>query len=162
MAFQSTIYTKQALGKPGTISRLNPCDKIPVIAEGNDVVAGGFVLEGTDPETQVIGLSATTSSATAVAGLAVYEQFQVMLNGVSGLNSTKINAGENLVKLRKGYAYVISSTASTHGQVVGVDPATGTIETANDAASLSSGYIDTGWKVETGNAANQVCEIYNI
>ena len=162
MAFQSTIYTKQALGKPGTIARLNPIDKIPVVAEGNDVVAGGFVLEGTNPETQVIGLSASTSEATAVAGVAVFEQFQVMLNGVSGLNSTKINAGENLAKVRKGYVYVVSATASTHGQVVGVDPATGTIKTADDAASLDSGYIDTGWKVETGNAAGQVCEIYNI
>lgn len=162
MAFQSTIYTKQALGKPGTISRLNPCVKIPVIAEGSAVVAGGFVLEGTNPETQVIGLSASTSSATAVAGLAVYEQFQPAVAGLSNLNSLKINEGENLVKLLKGYAFIVCPTASTHGQVVGVDPATGAIETADDAASLTSGYIDTGWKVETGAAADQVCEIYNI
>lgn len=162
MAFQSTIYSKQALGKPGTISRQNPLVKIPVIAEGNAVVAGGFVLEGTDPETQVIGLSATTSSATAVAGIAVFEQFQPALNGLDGLNTLKINEGENVAKVLKGYVYVTSSTASTHGQVVGVDPATGTIATADDAASLDSGYIDTGWKVETGNAAGQVCEIYNI
>ena len=119
-------------------------------------------MEGTNPENQVIGLSATTSSATAVAGLAVFEQFQPAVAGLSNLNSLKINEGENLVKLIKGYAYIISPTASTHGQVVGVDPATGTIETADDAASLSSGYIDTGWKVETGGAADQVCEIYNI
>ena len=162
MAFQSTIYSKQALGKQGTVSLLNPLVKIPVIAEGNAVIAGGFVLEGTNPETQVIGLSATTSSATAVAGVAVFEQFQPALNGLSGLNSVKINEGENLAKVLKGYVYVVSATASTHGQVVGVDPATGTIKTANDAASLDSGYIDTGWKVETGNAAGQVCEIYNI
>lgn len=162
MAFQSTIYSKQALGKPGTVSRLNPLVKLPAIAEGDAVVAGGFVLEGTNPELQVIGLDATTSSATAVAGVAVFEQFQPALNGLDGLNTLKINEGENLAKVVKGYVYVKSSTASTHGQVVGVDPATGTIATANDAASLASGYIDTGWKVETGNAAGQVCEIYNI
>lgn len=162
MAFQSTIYSKQALGKPGTISRQNPLVKIPVIAEGDAVVAGGFVLEGTNPELQVVGLSASTSSATAVAGLAVYEQFQPAVAGLADLNSLKINEGENLAKLLKGYAYIICPTASTHGQVVGVDPATGDIETADDAASLTSGYIDTGWKVETGNAAGQVCEIYNI
>ncbi len=56
---QSQVYINQALGQPGTISRLNPIDKIPVVAEGSAVVAGGFVFEGTDPETQVIGCSAS-------------------------------------------------------------------------------------------------------
>ena len=42
---QSQVYINQALGQPGTISRLNPIDKIPVVAEGDAVVAGGFVLD---------------------------------------------------------------------------------------------------------------------
>lgn len=161
MAFQDTIYTKQALGKPGTISRLNPIDKIPVIAEGDAVVAGGFVFEGTNPETQVIGCSSATSSKTAddVAGVAVFEQFQATLNGIAGINTLKVNEGENVVKVRKGYVYVKSTTASTHGDAVYVDPATGDIKAASSAVS---DYIDTGWKVETGNAAGQVCEIYKI
>lgn len=155
MAFQSTIYSNQALGKPGTIARLNPIDKVPRVAE-KDVVAGGFVFEGTNPELQVVGASSDTSALTAVAGVAVFEKMQWNNSGAATLN---INDGEELALVRKGYVYVISSTASTYGQVVGVDPATGTIETADDAASLSSGYIDTGWVVETGNAAGQVCEI---
>jgi hypothetical protein len=162
MSFQSTIYSTQALGKQGTVSRLNPLVKIPVVAEGNAVVAGGFVLEGTNPETQVIGLSASTSSATAVAGVAVFEKMQPAINGLNGLNGVQLNEGEELAKVIKGYVYVKPTTASVHGQVVGVDPATGEIQTANDAASLASGFIDTGWKVETGAAAGQVCEIFNI
>lgn len=162
MSFQSTIYSTQALGKQGTVSRLNPLVKIPVVAEGNAVVAGGFVLEGTNPETQVIGLSASTSSATAVAGVAVFEKMQPAINGLNGLNGVQLNEGEELAKVIKGYVYVKPTTASAHGQVVGVDPATGEIQTANDAASLASGFIDTGWKVETGAAAGQVCEIFNI
>lgn len=162
MSFQSTIYSTQALGKQGTVSRLNPLVKIPVVAEGNDVIAGGFVLEGTNPQTQVIGLSADTSDATAVAGVAVFEKMQPAINGLNGLNGVKLNEGEELAKVLKGYVYVKPTTASTHGQVVGVDPATGEIQTANDAASLASGFIDTGWKVETGAAAGQVCEIFNI
>lgn len=162
MSFQSTIYSTQALGKQGTVSRLNPLVKIPVVAEGNAVVAGGFVLEGTNPETQVIGLSASTSSATAVAGVAVFEKMQPAINGLNGLNGVQLNEGEELAKVIKGYVYVKPTTASTHGQVVGVDPATGEIQTANDAASLASGFIDTGWVVETGAAAGQVCEIFNI
>lgn len=162
MSFQSTIYSTQALGKQGTVSRLNPLVKIPVVAEGNDVIAGGFVLEGTNPQTQVIGLSAATSSATAVAGVAVFEKMQPAINGLNGLNGVKLNEGEELAKVLKGYVYVKPTTASSHGQVVGVDPATGEIQTANDAASLASGFIDTGWKVETGAAAGQVCEIFNI
>lgn len=162
MSFQSTIYSTQALGKQGTVSRLNPLVKIPVVAEGNDVIAGGFVLEGTNPQTQVIGLSADTSDATAVAGVAVFEKMQPAINGLNGLNGVKLNEGEELAKVLKGYVYVKPTTASSHGQVVGVDPATGEIQTANDAASLASGFIDTGWKVETGAAAGQVCEIFNI
>ena len=155
MAFQSTIYSSQALGKPGTIARLNPIEKVPVVAE-KDVVAGQFVFDGTIPGKQVVGASSDTSSATAVAGIAVFEKMQWNATGTATLN---INDGEELALVRRGYVYVISSTASSYGQVVGMDPATGTIKTANDAASLDSGYIDTGWVVETGNAANQVCEI---
>ena len=155
MAFQSTIYSSQALGKPGTIARLNPIDKVPRVAE-SDVVAGKFVFEGTDPEKQVVGASASTSEATAVAGIAVFEKMQWNATGAPTLN---INDGEELALVRSGYVYVKSTTASTYGQVVGMDPATGDIKTANDAASLASGYIDTGWVVETGNAAGEVCEI---
>ena len=128
MAFQSTIYSSQALGKPGTIARLNPIDKVPVVAEAN-VVAGGFVFEGTNPETQVIGCSAATSSklATDIAGVAVFEKMQWNAGGQATLH---INNGEELAKVRSGYVYVISATQSTHGQVVGVDPATGEIRTA--------------------------------
>ena len=74
MAFQNQVYINQALGKPGTIARLNPIDKIPVVAEGANVTAGGFVFEGTDPEVQVIGCSTATASKNAadVAGVFVF------------------------------------------------------------------------------------------
>lgn len=171
---QSQVYINQALGQPGTISRLNPIDKIPVVAEGSAVVAGGFVFEGTDPETQVIGCSADTASKTAadVAGVAVLEGFQLVLGNVTGMT---INEGHELAKVRKGYVYVVSNTASTHGQNVIVNPSTGVIETQNitytttvsgssleTTSDIKSGFIDTGWLVETGGAAGQVCEIYKI
>lgn len=155
MAFQSTIYSSQALGKAGTIARLNPIDKVPRVAEA-DVVAGGFLFPGTNAELQVVGASSSTASATAVAGVCVFEKYQWAATAGASL---AVNPGEEVALVRSGYVYVISTTASTHGQVVGVDPATGDIETANDAASLSSGFIDTGWVVETGNAAGEVCEI---
>lgn len=137
---QNQIYINQALGKAGTISRLNPCDKIPVVAEGSAVVAGGFVFEGTDPERQVIGCSAATSAKVAadVAGVAVFEAYQMNTGGVAGLNGLEINEGRELAKVRKGYVYVTAATAATHGQVVGIDPATGVIKTANAAGSLPS------------------------
>lgn len=155
---QSQVKINQALGKAGTIARLNPCDKIPVVAEGSAVVAGGFVFEGTDPETQVIGCSSATASKVAgdIAGVAVFERQQL---GLSASNSMAINEGEELAKVRKGYVYVVASTASTHGQGVFLNPSTGAISTASSAPS---GTIDTGWKVETGNASGQPCEIYKI
>lgn len=171
---QSTIYSKLALGKPGTIARLEPTEKIPVIAEGDAVYAGGFVFEGTDPERQVIGPSAETASKTSVAGVAVFEQFQPAFAGLTGLNSLKLNEGENLALVRKGYVYVTPSTASTHGQNVIVNVTTGAIKTATvtyttsadletgavtTTSDIESGFIDTGWVVETGNASGQVCEI---
>ena len=160
---QSQVYINQALGQPGTISRLNPIDKIPVVAEGSAVVAGGF-----------IGCSASTASKTAddIAGVAVLEGFQLALGNVTGMT---INEGHELAKVRKGYVYVVSNTASTHGQNVIVNPSTGVIETQNitytttvsgssleTTSDIKSGFIDTGWLVETGGAAGQVCEIYKI
>lgn len=166
---QSQVYINQALGKAGTIARENPIDKIPVVAEGSAVVAGGFVFEGTDPERQVIGCSASTSSKTAadIAGVAVFERYQLAL---AAANSMKINEGSELAKVRRGYVYVISSTASVHGYHVCLNPATGDIKAANVTVSdgtgavtgIPEGYIDTGWIVETGNAAGQPCEIYKI
>lgn len=154
MAFQSTIYSTQALGKPGTVARLNPLDKVPVVAEAN-VVAGGFLFAGTNPELQVIGASTDTASKTAadIVGVAVFEKMQWNASGQPTLN---INNGEELAKVRSGYVYVLSSTESVHGQKVFVNPATGVISTA---ASAPESTIDTGWVVETGNAAGQVCEI---
>lgn len=171
---QSQVYINQALGQPGTISRENPCDKIPVVAEGSAVVAGGFVFEGTDPEIQVIGCSADTASKTAadIAGVAVLEGFQLALGNVTGMT---INERHELAKVRKGYVYVVSNTASVHDQNVIVNPSTGVIETQNitytttvsgsslkTTSDIKSGFIDTGWLVETGGAAGQVCEIYKI
>lgn len=171
---QNQVYINQALGQPGTIARLNPCDKIPVVAEGSAVVAGGFVFEGTDPETQVIGCSSATASKTAadVAGVAVLEGFQLALGNVTGM---AINEGHELAKVRKGYVYVVSNTAATHGQNVIVNPSTGVIETqtitytqsvagstVTTTSDIKSGFIDTGWLVETGGDAGAVCEIYKI
>lgn len=158
---QNQVYINQALGQPGTIARLNPCDKIPVVAEGSAVVAGGFVFKGTNPETQVIGCSSTTASKTAadVAGVAVLEGFQLALGNVTGMG---INEGHELAKVRKGYVYVVSNTASTHGQNVIVNPSTGVIETRTTISDIGSDFIDTGWLVETGGDAGAVCEIYKI
>lgn len=155
MAFQNSIYITQGLGKPGTVSRLNPLEAIPVVAEGDNVLAGGFVFAGTDPETQVIGPSAATAAKTAadIAGVAVFEKYQI---GLTFDPSLQIRAGETLAKVRSGYVYVTATTASSNGQKVFVNPSTGEIQTA---ATAPTGFIDTGWVVETGNAAKQPCEI---
>lgn len=153
MAFQSQVYINQALGKPGTISRANPVTKLPMVAEGNAVYAGGFVFAGTNPELQVQGASASTSAATAVEGLAVFERYQAPLSLTETL---LINEGEEVAVVKKGYAYVISTTAATKGQKVLVDTTTGAITTGDSA---SGGAIDTGFVVVTGGEANQVCEI---
>ncbi len=155
MTFQKSINLTQGLGKPGTIARLNPLEMIPVVAEGDAVVAGGFVFVGTDPETQVIGPSADTAAKTAddIAGVAVFEKYQL---GLTFDPSMRIRAGETVAKVRRGYVYVMSTTASVYGQKVFVNPTTGEIQTA---AAAPEGFIDTGWVVETGNGANQPCEI---
>lgn len=155
MAFQNSIYLTQGLGKPGTIARLNPLEIIPVVAEGDAVYAGGFVFAGTDPETQVIGPSADTADKTAadILGVAVFEKMQL---GTTFDASLQIRAGETLAFARRGYVYVTSTTASVNGQSVYVNPTTGEIQTATAAPE---GLLDTGWVVETGNAAGQPCEI---
>ena len=226
--FQKQAYIQQALGKEGTIARLNPVTKLPMIAEA-DVVAGGFGFKGTDPERQVKG---TDALATAPEGVVVFEKYTL---GASLTNDLKIPAGEEVALVKKGYVFVKSTTTAENRQIVGVDPATGTIGTYNDAGSLPSAtagsvtyaevdyndftgisagdladgvtvtasgtsvvftsdatgagtgvellsgsiadvfatytatevagtgaFIDTGWKVQTGAPAGQVCEIFNI
>ena len=132
MAFQNQVYINQALGQPGTISRLNPCTKMPMIAEGTAVKAGGFCFAGTNAEAQVKGISV---GATAVEGFVVFERFQAPLNELSGL---KINEGEEVAVVKKGYCYAIATTSATRKQVVGVDPASGEIRTADSAGALPS------------------------
>lgn len=155
MGFQNAVYTEQALGREGFISRNNPVVSLPMIAEGSVVKAGAFVFEGTDAERQVVGASASTSEATAVAGLIAFDRMQLNMSA----SSLVINEGEEVRLVKKGYVFVRATTQAVKGQSVYMDPATGKIKTGSSAPS---GYIDTGWKVETGASANQVCEIYNI
>ena len=154
MAFQSQVYVEQALGKAGTISRLNPITKEPMIAEGSAVVAGGFVFAGTNPELQVVGASCATSSATADEGLAVMERYQLNRNGFA--SSMVVNEGEEIAVIKKGYCYVSVTATATRGEKVFVNTTTGAIATGSSAGS---GEIDTGWVVVTGASAGEVAEI---
>lgn len=154
MSFQSSVNIEQALGQPGTVSRLNPMTKLPMLAEGDAVKAGGFCFAGTNPELQVVG---TDADATAVEGFVVFERYQAGLDGFGA--SLAINEGEEVAVVKKGFCYAISTTAATKGQKVLVNPSTGAIATGSSAGE---GQIDTGWVVTTGASANQVCEISNI
>ena len=88
MAFQSQVYIEQALGQPGTISRDNPVTKLPMIAEGADVVAGGFAFAGTNAELQIVGKDA---DATTVEGFVVMERYQAPFTGIgNNLKVTKV------------------------------------------------------------------------
>lgn len=153
MSFQSSVNIEQALGQAGTVSRLNPLTKLPMVAEGSDVKAGGFAFAGTDPEKQVVGIDA---DATAVEGFVVFERYQAPISEREGLS---INEGAEVAVVKKGYCYAISTTQATKGQKVLVVLATGAIKTGSSAGT---GELDTGWVVETGASANQVCEICNI
>lgn len=153
MAFQSSVNIEQALGQAGTVSRLNPLTKLPMVAEGSDVKAGGFAFAGTDPEKQIVGIDA---NATAVEGFVVFERYQAPITQREGLS---INEGAEVAVVKKGYCYAISTTQATKGQKVLVVLATGAIKTGSSAGT---GELDTGWVVETGASANQVCEICNI
>lgn len=155
MGFQNAVYTEQALGREGFISRNNPVVSLPMIAEGDVVKAGGFVFDGTNPEKQVVGASTATKSATAIAGFVAFDRVQLNM----GASSLIINEGEEVRVVKKGYAFARATTQATKGQSVYVNTTTGEIQTGSSAGD---GFIDTGWKVETGAPANQVCEIYNI
>lgn len=173
MSFQKKAYINQALGKAGNVSRDNPLTKLPMIAEGDAVVAGGFCYEGTDTEHQVLGVK---SGATSVAGFVVFPRYQVAVANFA--NTMKINEGEEVAVVKKGYCFAVSSTAAVKGNNVVVKPADGTIQTlaltyatkadtssgvvTTTASNMPEGFIDTGWKVETGAEAGATCEIYNI
>lgn len=151
--FQNNIYTEQAIGKPATLSRLENSEKVARIAE-KDVKAGSFAFSGTNPETQIIGCSTITTSKKAqdIAGLVIFEKMQ---NGVAP-SSLDINDGQEVTLLRRGYAYIISTTNSKYGQKVLLNPATGEISTSD---SVASNLLDTGFVVETAGDAGQTIEI---
>lgn len=136
MALQSQVYIEQALGKAGTISRLNPIVKEPMIAEGSDVLAGGFVYAGTNPEMQVVGKKA---DAVAVEGFAVLGRYQLNRNGFA--SSMLVNEGEEIAVVKKGYCYALATTAASRGQHVVVNPSTGEIQTASIVASAGTGAV---------------------
>ncbi len=148
MSFQSQVYIEQPLGQPGTISRDNPITKLPMIVEGSDVVAGGFAFAGTDAELQIVGLDA---DATAVEGFVVMERYQAPLGGIG--NNLKINEGEEVAVVKKGYCYAISTTAATKGMHVLVDPATGAISTANVTATPGTGAVTGTINVTQGTVS---------
>lgn len=169
MAFQTSANINLALGKPGTISRDNPVVKLPYVAEGSAVKSGGFVFAGTNPELQVVGADV---NATSVVGLAVVERYQAPMSGMN--NSLIVNEGEEIAVLKRGYAYVVSTTNASLGQSVIVNTTTGAISTdtitynsvanlttgeVTTTSSVAAGSLDTGWKVVTGATANNVCEI---
>jgi hypothetical protein len=171
MPFQSQAYTTRAFGLPGTSSRDEFAADLPMIAEGATVKAGGFLFAGTNPEKQVVGVSA---GATSVRGLCLFETAQLAL---SAGDSLAINEGGNVTCRERGYAYATATTAATFGQNVIVNPSTGetrtmavvytttaNIETGavTTTSNVPSGFIDTGWTVERGNTAGQAIEIKRI
>lgn len=156
MTFQSKVNIDLALGKAGTISRDNPVTKLPMLAEGNQVTAGGFCFAGTDAETHVVGVK---EGATEVAGFVVFERYQAPLQGI--VDAMDINEGDEVAVVLKGFCFAKSTTAAVKGQKVLVDPATGAITTA-DAVEDDAAELDTGWVVITGAAAGDVCEIAKL
>ena len=148
MSFQSQVYIEQPLGQPGTISRDNPITKLPMIAEGSDLVAGGFAFAGTNAELQVKGVS---SGAKAVEGFVVMERYQAPLGGIG--NNLKINEGEEVAIVKKGYCYAVSTTSATKGMHVLVNPATGAISTANVTVTAGTGAVTGTINVTQGTVS---------
>jgi hypothetical protein len=174
MILQNQVYTEQGFGKTGTIARLNPLTKLSLLAEGVNLRAGSFCKRGTNPELQATALE-DGDTATDILGAVVFENLQP--NFSANVNDTLINEGENITAVLKGYVYVTPTTPSINGQNVIIDPATGEIQTAvvtyttaadtstgaiTTTSDIPEGFIDTGFKVETGNGANQPCEVCKI
>ncbi|MFV0627037.1 MAG: hypothetical protein ACK5N8_06800 [Alphaproteobacteria bacterium] len=154
---QNQVYINNPVFRVGQVTRGNPAIKLPRIVEGSDVKIGSFVFEGTEKGQQVTGKDA---SATSVAGLILFERYQVAKNGFDDSHKLEIIEGSEVATYQTGFGAVISSTASTYRQKVGVNPTTGEIETFD--ATPSTGFIDTGWLVETPAGANEPCEIFKI
>lgn len=151
MSFQSQVYIEQPLGQAGTISRDNPIVKLPMIAEGSDLVAGGFAFAGTNAELQVKGLK---SGAKSVEGFVVMERYQAPLGGIG--DNLKINEGEEVAVVKKGYCYAVSTTLATKGMHVLVNPETGAISTADVTVTAGTGAVTGSINVTQGTITGTV------
>lgn len=151
MSLQSSVNIEQALGNAGTVSRLNPMTKLPMLAEGAYVKAGGFCFAGTNPEKQVVGVDST---ATAVEGFVVFERYQAPLGGISAGSSLLINEGSEVAVVKKGYCYAISTTQATRGMHVLVNPTTGAIKTATVTVTAGTGAVTGTINVTQGTVVD--------
>lgn len=150
MAFQSNVYVEQGLGRPGTISRMNPFpNHLPYIAEGNNVYAGNFAFEGT-ASGQIVG---TKAGATSALGVVIFSRMQ---SAVTSGDSLQIREGEEVAVLLSGCAYITAVGAANKDDHVCVNPATGEITfaavTTTPGTGALSGSIDVTQGTVSGDA----------
>ena len=136
MALQRQAYLVPALGKQGYESRQDPiCQGSPYIAEGEDIVAGGFVFQGTN-ENQAKGIA---TANTEPLGVAVYQQYQIGF-----APATKINNGEVIKVDYRGCVFCkpLINVAKV-GQKVLIDPTTGALQASdNDTSVATAGQLE--------------------
>ena len=139
MTLQNQVYIVPALGKQGYESRQDPITQgSPYFAmddgNGNHVIAGGFIFQGSK-DNEVV---ATATAGTEPLGVAVFQQYQIGINP-----NVEINQGEIIKGDYRGCIFskpfINSASANQH---VLIDPTTGTIMASNStSASATAGTL---------------------
>ena len=146
MALQKKVELYRAIGVPGAMA--TPDQTIYTVLNymaETEINVGSFAFAGTD-ETEVKATGTATPLGLVVRNQ-VYPIYDVVTTG-----TLVIPAGATVTIAVKGDFYVKTTTAAKAGDKVWASSTDGTIKTSANASE--SGYVDTGWTVKKGGAAN--------
>lgn len=152
---QTTVNYTQPAGLKGQINPDVPNLFIPRYTEDENCEAGKFVFEGTDAESQVLGLK-EGATLDKIVGIAQRVPFQ----SYNGSYGDKYIQGKDVTILIKGNIFVTPSNAAAYKDYVFVNPTTGEIQTGTDDSK--EGFLKTSWRVTRTKQCGDTVEISNI
>lgn len=143
---QNEIYSKQALGNAGQISKAEHAFLATQTGVAvNDIKVGSAVGIGTNQGE----ITNTNLTADNFLGFCVKDR---LINAVS--DTDIYPSGSNVTAITKGSIYIKAPATATQGQAVNITSA-GVVS----FGTVGSGAFDTGWRVSVGGASGDVIEI---
>lgn len=156
---QSKVNTIQPRFLPGLVNPDIPYLPLSYYSEDENCQAGKFVFEGTDPETQALGIKSGATSENII-GIVVRAPFQSPNNVDNSYYNDIYIKGTGITVLKKGNICVEVTNNPNYKDKVFVNPTTKEIQTGSGSAP--SNFIETNFRVTKTRDCGKIIEISNI